>query len=161
MPITEDATESELIQRGRLCVEVSEPDLASYTVTLAGKDVVIVGRSHNADIQIDHRSVSRQHVRLRLRTTIDVEDLRSCNGTRVCGAVLEANRPTAITLGERIEIGSVAIKVLPERSGERPRGRRRRGSRTRALESPEGWLARTSPTMQTVLTSLERVADSK
>ena len=160
--MSDPTTETELTHRRSLCLEITIPDAASYAVSLAGKDEVILGRSRSVDVQLGHRSVSREHVRVRLQATIEVEDLGSSNGTRLRGKALAVNQRAEVGIGEIIEVGSVTVRILPERSRERAREfePRRPGSGRNPLDVPEGWYAPSSPAMQAVLSSLERVAAS-
>ena len=160
--MAEETTVPELAPRRELLLEVTLPDLASYTVSLAGRSEVILGRAQGVGIHIDHPSVSRKHARLRLRA-IELEDLGSRNGTRVGGAELVAGESAVLGLGEIFEVGSVALRILPERSSEPARAapeRRRPGSGRALLDAPEGWYAPSSPAMQAVVASIERVAAS-
>jgi DNA-binding NtrC family response regulator len=52
---------------------------STYSLPPAG--VINIGRSAVNDIRIDHRSVSRQHIRLHLGERIELEDMGSANGT--------------------------------------------------------------------------------
>src|SRR5689334_2823377 len=111
--MSDDTTEPELTHR-RLCLEVASPGSEPYRLTLTGKHDAVIGRSRLADIQIDERSVSREHARLRLHATIDVQDLGSGNGTRVRGTFLPPNRPTTLEVGEAFELGNVTLRVVPD-----------------------------------------------
>ena len=51
-----------------------------------------IGRAENADIRIDHPSVSRRHALLHLGPPLRIEDLGSSNGTRVRDARLGVGR---------------------------------------------------------------------
>jgi two-component system response regulator AtoC len=158
----DETTVPEFAPRRALLLEVTLPDVASYTVSLAGCSEVILGRARGAGIHIDHPSVSREHARLRLQA-IELEDLGSRNGTRVRGNDLVVGESTVLGLGEMFEVGSVALRILPERPSEPLLGatdRRKAGSGRTALDAPEGWYAPSSPAMQSVVASIERVAVS-
>jgi DNA-binding NtrC family response regulator len=146
-----------------ICLEITLPDIPPYTVSLTGESEVVLGRARSARVQLDHRTVSREHARLRLSTAIDVEDLGSRNGTRVRGADLIAGQVTKLGLGEIFEVGSVVLRLLPERRSEPAIGRperRQPDSGRSALDAPEGWYAPTSEAMRNVLSSIDRVAAS-
>jgi DNA-binding NtrC family response regulator len=72
---------------------------------------VTIGRSQQADIRIEHPSVSRLHAVLRLGNRITVEDQGSANGTSVGGARLTPHQPAEIAAGEPIDLGSIMIVV--------------------------------------------------
>ncbi len=146
-----------------LCLEITLPDVAPYTISLTGESEVILGRSRSARVQLEHRTVSREHARLRISSAIDVEDLGSRNGTRVRGADLVAGQISVVGLGEIFEVGSVVLRILPERRSEVSLGRRERrqaDSGRSALDTPEGWYAPASSAMRRVISSIEQVAAS-
>jgi pSer/pThr/pTyr-binding forkhead associated (FHA) protein len=74
--------------------------------------VSVVGRSGHCDLQVDDRTVSRQHARLvRAGRRLWVEDLKSSNGTYVNGM------PTvraSVVPGDIVRFGKLAIKVVAE-----------------------------------------------
>ncbi|HTR52788.1 MAG TPA: sigma 54-interacting transcriptional regulator [Kofleriaceae bacterium] len=72
---------------------------------------VQIGRSSEADVHVDHPSVSRIHAVLSLSPTLAVRDRSSHNGTRVGGQLLRADEVRAIAPGEAIELGSVTLIV--------------------------------------------------
>ena len=65
------------------------------------------------DAVVDHRSVSRRHVRLtRLDGRLRVEDLNSTNGTRVNGRRLEPFAPCVLAPGDAVALGDVHLAAL-------------------------------------------------
>ena len=65
------------------------------------------------DAVVDHRSVSRRHVRLtRLDGRLRVEDLNSTNGTRVNGRRLEPFAPCVLAPGDAVVLGDVHLAAL-------------------------------------------------
>jgi len=79
----------------------------------------IVGRSSEADIQVDHESISRKHVQIENSGTIlFVRDLGSTNGTFVSD--LPVNAPTMVEVGAIIQIGEVKFRIDPESGGSEP-----------------------------------------
>jgi two-component system, NtrC family, response regulator AtoC len=156
----DEVTEPERHQARPLCLEIMLPDIPPYTVSLTGDTEVILGRARTVGVHLDHRSVSREHARLHLRERIEIEDLGSRNGTRVRGVNLVAGQAEALGVGDSFEVGSVVLRILPERRSEPALERRQPGSGRAALDAPEGWYAPTSSAMQAVLSSIERVAAS-
>ncbi|MFM7150801.1 MAG: FHA domain-containing protein [Gemmataceae bacterium] len=78
------------------------------------KDLVIVGRKEDCDIQLDHRSVSKLHcVLVKTEGLLMLRDLGSTNGTRVNGtrvrrAALLPNDQVAISHFQfRVDLGPV------------------------------------------------------
>jgi DNA-binding NtrC family response regulator len=95
---------------GRLCLVIIGEGLdATYPLPDSGQ--VEIGRSEDADIRIDHRSVSRNHALLTIGSRLTIADLGSSNGTRVRDAFLEPDAPVDVSLGEPIDIGSVMVVV--------------------------------------------------
>ncbi|HEY5945328.1 MAG TPA: sigma 54-interacting transcriptional regulator [Kofleriaceae bacterium] len=69
-----------------------------------------IGRSASCDIVIQHESVSRKHAMLRT-SPLEIIDVGSRNGTRVRGSRLERGIPTAIGVGEAIQVGEASILI--------------------------------------------------
>jgi pSer/pThr/pTyr-binding forkhead associated (FHA) protein len=73
-------------------------------------DVFVVGRGNEADLQLDHDSVSRRHAAFRGDTEqLLVEDLQSRNGTLVNGQPIAG--PVRIAVGDRITLGSCELEL--------------------------------------------------
>lgn len=105
---------------------VSEPRPLALEVELGGAvqvhalpaaGEVVLGRSRTATLQLDHTSVSREHVRLRLGPATSVEDLGSRNGTFVRGERIAAGVPVGLGVGDAFEVGSVLVRLV--RDGRR------------------------------------------
>ena len=90
----------------RVAMVVALPDGARRRIELPdGRH--IVGRSHQCDIRIDDRALSREHAAFVVRAgAVTVEDLNSRNGTLLDGQPVRASVPVQIglpvTLGDRI-----------------------------------------------------------
>ena len=78
-----------------------------FSQALAG-DVVVVGRSSEADLQVDDKYLSRKHARLLFEDgTWWIEDLGSRNGTKLNGNYLEAK--TRLAPGDEIRLCQSSI----------------------------------------------------
>ncbi len=99
-------------------------DVAMGTHPLPDSGVVVIGRSEEADIQIDVPSLSRRHAALHLGPTISIEDLGSVNGTRVRGKKLSKGELSEVAPGEAIELGSTTVVVQRYSPSETQRPRR-------------------------------------
>ena len=91
---------------------------------------VTIGRSKKVDVRVEEPSVSRQHAILHITKntkneliSLKVQDVGSANGTRVRGAKLAPNEPTAIDIGEVVDLGKTMLIVQASGSAERPRRR--------------------------------------
>src|SRR5262245_54013523 len=60
------------------------------THPLPPRGALTIGRGTDADLRVDHESVSRKHVRLHVGDGLFVEDLGSSNGTKVGDQTLGA-----------------------------------------------------------------------
>jgi DNA-binding NtrC family response regulator len=83
---------------------------------------VTIGRSSEADVQIDADSLSRKHAALHLGPPLRVKDLGSSNGTRVRDEKVGAQW-VDLRIGEALQLGSVT--VLVQRATDAARTQRR------------------------------------
>src|SRR5262245_43450735 len=68
-------------------------DGSSSMVPLPAPGVVTIGRAPDAEVRVDHASVSRQHARILIdRGQLRISDLDSHNGTRVNGVRIDDAR---------------------------------------------------------------------
>jgi pSer/pThr/pTyr-binding forkhead associated (FHA) protein len=73
------------------------------------KDLSIVGRKEDADVRVDHKSVSKQHcVLVKTDGLLLVRDLGSTNGTRVNG---QRVRRAALMPNDQVSFASIRFKV--------------------------------------------------
>ncbi|MEZ4301964.1 MAG: sigma 54-interacting transcriptional regulator [Polyangiaceae bacterium] len=70
---------------------------------------VLVGRSLDADVRIDHAEVSRRHLLLHTGPPLLGEDLGSSNGTEVRGVRLPPHETVEIPCGDPVRIGSLVL----------------------------------------------------
>ncbi|MCP4503635.1 MAG: GGDEF domain-containing protein [Deltaproteobacteria bacterium] len=91
------------------CLVVIYGQNIGHRFTLQPGDI-LVGRSSNAQLQIDHESVSRKHGRLTFHDgTVRIEDLGSTNGTYVND---EAITERTLCDGDLIKVGRTILKYL-------------------------------------------------
>jgi len=98
----------------------------AFTVILNGrvmqklslaKDRILIGRSAQSDVRINHVGVSRSHAVITSKSGgVFVEDLESSNGTLVNGKRV---RSAQLRNGDIVEIGSFSLHV---RFAEGPKG---------------------------------------
>ncbi|HSK00357.1 MAG TPA: FHA domain-containing protein, partial [Kofleriaceae bacterium] len=130
-------------------VAVGAGDLRAFALPVGAG--IVVGRSAECDVILDHRCVSRRHARVRVAPSGDaclVEDLGSRNGTRV-GEALASREPRVVRAGDAIGVGPFTLVAVREASAEPPRA-----SSSLVIEDPRG----TAPTP--VLAAVARSAAS-
>jgi two-component system, NtrC family, response regulator AtoC len=107
------------------CVFVFWPGGAA-TYELPVRGALMIGRSSDCAIHIDHPSVSRRHAALHVDDGIYVEDQGSSNGTRIGGRRLEPKQRTLLPQGALVEVGlATAIvqrsaSISTQATGARP-----------------------------------------
>ena len=84
-------------------------DGSSTIFPLPDPGIVTIGRAPDAELRLDHTSVSRQHARIFVDREVRISDLDSHNGTRVNGEVLTGGR--VLTTGDVVAIGEVILVV--------------------------------------------------
>jgi DNA-binding NtrC family response regulator len=82
---------------------------SAYPLPAAGR--ILVGRSPEADVRIDHPSVSREHAALHVGSELQIEDLGSANGTRVRETPLAPGAPVDIYPDDVVDLGAVLLVV--------------------------------------------------
>lgn len=119
----EDTTQRTMFSQGpdrpaprSACVVVIHGESLGKRIDIHDRPL-LVGRAQDADLLIEHKSVSRQHCRIwgengRYR----IEDLGATNPTRVNDARLE--RATTLKDGDRITVGESILKFISQDSIE-------------------------------------------
>jgi DNA-binding NtrC family response regulator len=83
---------------------------------LPERGAVSIGRDDSDDVRIDDPQASRRHARLHVEgQTLEIEDLRSANGTRVRGAAIAPGQRVAVLPGEAISIGWATLMIQRRR----------------------------------------------
>jgi DNA-binding NtrC family response regulator len=103
-----------------LYVMVVGPAFTS-TQVLPPSGSLLVGRAEDADIRIVDPMASRNHARLYVGATIEVEDLGSANGTRLREQALVPRQRVPVALGEAVTIGSTVLLVKRREPATKPR----------------------------------------
>ena len=79
------------------------------------KDLTLVGRQDDCDLQLDHKSVSKMHcVLVKADGMLFLRDLGSTNGTRVNG---QRVRRAALMSEDQITIAGYGYRVVVEKNG--------------------------------------------
>lgn len=79
------------------------------TVDLPRGSDVVFGRTNDADVRIDDRTLSRRHLKVSVGKTVRVTDLDSHNGTRLRGRTLQPGVPVELVSGDVLEAGSTTF----------------------------------------------------
>src|SRR5438477_11514502 len=83
---------------------------SSSMFDLPAVGVVVIGRGAEAELRLDHASVSRKHARILIEGgELRVSDLESHNGTLVNGQPIEGAR--ALVTGDVVTIGEVVLVI--------------------------------------------------
>ena len=78
------------------------------------KHEVYCGRAQGNDIRLAHGFVSSRHFRIRQQDgRFFVEDVGSTNGTLLNGQAMEAHIPQSLTPDDRIQVGTLEIRLAP------------------------------------------------
>lgn len=100
-----------------LPLRVARPRLIAVRSSLAGRSFVLgegrtlVGRGTEADLVIDHLSISRLHAAIETgQEGLRIDDLGSANGIRVDGQLVASHW---LVQGELIELGDVGLRYVP------------------------------------------------
>jgi two-component system response regulator AtoC len=102
--------------RRRTLLVVRGDDVDVRPLPTAGE--VVVGRGTACDVRIDHPSISRLHLRLRLAAdAIHVVDQGGANGTLLRGARLPASQAVAISANDALHVGDVVLIVQEVAAG--------------------------------------------
>jgi two-component system response regulator AtoC len=94
-------------------VVIAERALRAHALPAEGR--VVIGRTRDADIQLDDPSISRRHGALHLGARVEYEDLGSANGTRLGDRKLAAHERIALGDGDSLDLGDVLV-VLQRRA---------------------------------------------
>jgi transcriptional regulator with PAS, ATPase and Fis domain len=124
-------------------------DGGSFTQFIERGKVAVLGRGSQADVVVEHPSISRRHVSLSLGSELLVSDLGSSNGTKVRGRRLDPQEQVVVGWGEPFEVGhAVVIVRTPSVSG----GDLRNGEQSQtSIASVERLLKLVAPTHISVL----------
>ncbi len=96
----------------------AEPDTPSLTFRIHSGAIKTVGRAARADFIVDAALVSRLHCRLTATDDrLEVEDLKSTNGTFVNGKRIER---AMLASGDRLRVGRFELRVNHQADVQRP-----------------------------------------
>lgn len=117
-PQTQDVSRSEVLSRRagwRLAVIAGASPAVHHLSVHRG---YVIGRGDDADVRVDHASVSRRHARLNLGPAPSLEDLKSANGTFVDGRPVPGGGAAAVASGSVIELGEAMLVLQAPAQGD-------------------------------------------
>jgi two-component system, NtrC family, response regulator AtoC len=110
---------------------------------------IVIGRAAEADLVLDHPSVSRRHATLHAGTPLSLEDHGSANGTFIDGQKVEPGSTSPIAPGMVVELGAAMLVLRGASSSDTKRA-------DPALDVPDA-----DPPMAEVYELIDVVAKSK
>jgi DNA-binding NtrC family response regulator len=93
----------------------------AFTFPLPDAGVVTIGRAEHCQVVIADAEMSREHARLVLGPIVEIIDLGSSNGTRICGLELAPNMAVPLPAGDVVAMGSSVIVLQRSSAERRPR----------------------------------------
>ena len=94
---------------GRVLLVLCGSSATEHALPDAG--TVVIGRGLDADIVIDHPTLSRAHAKLTLGAHVTIVDQGSRNGTIVAGRALKHGEAVLVAPGAPIEVGDALLVV--------------------------------------------------
>jgi pSer/pThr/pTyr-binding forkhead associated (FHA) protein len=94
-----------------LILEITEPAGATRRVEMSGDNPVVIGRTSDCTVMIEHRSVARHHAVIRATPGgWQMDDSGQGGGTLLNGR--RVARTTPIKAGDVVTVGQAQLKVL-------------------------------------------------
>jgi two-component system response regulator AtoC len=79
------------------------------------KAEIVIGRSPECDVVVEHGALSRRHATLRTNP-LSIQDLGSTNGIRLGSQMLTGGQPAAMQTGDSFHIGPFSFMVISSRA---------------------------------------------
>ncbi len=149
-----DVAPSSRRPRGAHVAVLLDGGITAHLLPKSGR--VVIGRSAECDVVIEHPSVSRKHAVIHVGDDkMRLEDLGSSNGTRLGGATLVARRPVPLARGALLELGAALVLVQGpnERAPQASSAASPREDEEAPLWTEESPIARLAPLFDLVASS--------
>jgi transcriptional regulator with AAA-type ATPase domain len=111
---------------------------------------LVIGRSPECDLRVDHPSVSRRHARIHVGDVIRVEDLGSANGTLVGDRTLREGQSVEWIPGELTQVGAATLFLQSAGGGQSLPTARVRAAGAGSPWPPTGPMARIHQVLELV-----------
>jgi pSer/pThr/pTyr-binding forkhead associated (FHA) protein len=110
----QQAAKNKSVEKSRVVADL--PTLVAVNTALAGQEFrlsgkkVVIGRTDDNDVVVDHRSISRNHAQVTNEGgRITIQDLESANGMKING---EFYKQSVLRRGDMVELGHVTLRYL-------------------------------------------------
>jgi DNA-binding NtrC family response regulator/pSer/pThr/pTyr-binding forkhead associated (FHA) protein len=100
--------EPPLPESARRSLVIVGPD-GVQTIWLEQEGTLTIGRSPENGIAVDDPAISRTHAAVHVGSEVELEDLRSANGTRLCGKPLASGERRVLAPGDTFELGATIV----------------------------------------------------
>lgn len=102
-----------------MLLKITTADGECKTISLAGKNSVMIGRSESADLYLADKKISRRHAEISINGDgIFLDDLSSRTGTRVNGESISGR--TRLSVNDSIQIGETTLVLENAEIAEKP-----------------------------------------
>jgi ABC-type multidrug transport system ATPase subunit/pSer/pThr/pTyr-binding forkhead associated (FHA) protein len=112
-----DALEPEAAPLYATMLGMETPSSGLRKIDLRNRKELTIGRSPDNDLQLDYRTISRHHARIRQVGSAEeyvIEDLGSSNGTFVNDQVVDPGELHPLNPGSTLRIGPIKLLFAPE-----------------------------------------------
>ena len=102
-----------------MLLKITTADGECKTISLAGKNSVMIGRSESADLYLADKKISRRHAEISINEDgVFLDDLSSRTGTRVNGESISGR--TRLSVNDSIQIGETTLVLENAETTEKP-----------------------------------------
>ena len=100
---------------GRTMMDLGPSGAPTQVIFAIAKPLMVIGRAEDSDVQLNHATVSKQHVRVVWRDgAFWAEDMGSVNGIKVNDKEVEKHR---LSTNDQIKVGKYVLTFLAPGAG--------------------------------------------